>query len=76
MKMIQEDKKLHNLYEVRFLLTDIDRNLQKLDKIDPYGDLLENFAEFPDKEPVVTKRLLKMIQNDIDNYILTKQNAL
>lgn len=57
--------KLQQLVECYHLINQIDRLLDKLDKVDPYGDLVENFADFPDKYPPVTKRLLKMLNKDI-----------
>ncbi len=47
------------------LLKKIDYLLVELDKVDPYGDLLENFAEYPDKAPPVTKRLIKLVKSDL-----------
>jgi hypothetical protein len=43
----------------------IDRSLKRIEKIDPYGDMIENFADLPDKYPPCTKRLIKMIKKDL-----------
>jgi hypothetical protein len=47
------------------ILIEIDKLLKKLEVIDPYGDILENFAEFPDKYPSVTKRLIRSVKKDL-----------
>jgi hypothetical protein len=47
------------------ILIQIDRLLKKLEAVDPYGDMLENFAEFPKKYPPVTKRLIRMAKKDL-----------
>ena len=46
------------------ILIEIDRLLKKLAVVDPYGDMLENFAEFPKKYPPVTKRLIRIVKED------------
>jgi hypothetical protein len=46
-------------------LLKIDELLGAVERLDPYGDIIENFAEFPDKHPPVTKRLIKMIRKDL-----------
>jgi hypothetical protein len=58
------------MYKTRLIITlkilvEIDKLLIQLSKVDPYGDIMENFAEFPDKYPPVTKRLIKMVKNDL-----------
>ena len=47
------------------ILIQIDRLLKKLEAVDPYGDMLENFAEFPKKYPPVTKRLMRIVKKDL-----------
>ena len=47
------------------ILIQIDRLLKKLAVVDPYGDILENFAEFPYKYPPVTKRLIREVKKDL-----------
>jgi hypothetical protein len=47
------------------ILIEIDKLLKKLEAVDPYGDMLENFAEFPKKYPPVTKRLIRMVRKDL-----------
>ena len=47
------------------ILIEIDKLLKKLAAVDPYGDILENFAEFPKKYPPVTKRLIRMVKKDL-----------
>jgi hypothetical protein len=47
------------------ILIEIDRLPKKLAVVDPYGDMLENFAEFPKKYPPVTKRLIRMVKKDL-----------
>ena len=47
------------------ILVEIDRLLKKLEAVDPYGDMLENFAEFPYKYPSVTKRLIRLVKKDL-----------
>ena len=56
---------LFRLYQTLWTLEKIDYLLNQLNHIDPYGDILENFAEYPDKYPPVTKRLIKMVKADI-----------
>jgi len=46
----------------------IDKLLGKLSLADPYGDILENFAEFPKKHPPVTKRLIRIVKKDLRNF--------
>jgi hypothetical protein len=53
------------LVKVLEILIEIDRLLKKLAVVDPYGDMLENFAEFPKKYPPVTKRLIRMVKKDL-----------
>jgi hypothetical protein len=50
------------------ILQEIDKLLGKLSLADPYGDILENFAEFPKKYPPVTKRLIRIVKNDLINF--------
>jgi hypothetical protein len=47
------------------ILIQIDKLLAQLAVVDPYGDMLENFAEFPYKYPPVTKRLIRMVKKDL-----------
>jgi hypothetical protein len=47
------------------ILLEIDKLLTELSKVDPYGDMIENFAEFPGKYPPVTKRLIRMVKKDL-----------
>ena len=47
------------------ILIKIDRLLKRLAVVDPYGDMLENFAEFPYKYPPVTKKLMRMVKKDL-----------
>ena len=47
------------------ILIEIDKLLKKLAPIDPYGELLETFAEFPKKYPPVTKKLIRMVKKDL-----------
>jgi len=47
------------------ILIEIDKLLKKLEAVDPYGDILENFAEFPYKYPPVTKRLIRIVRKDL-----------
>ena len=47
------------------ILIQIDKLLKKLEAVDPYGDMLENFAEFPYKYPPVTKSLIRMVRKDL-----------
>ena len=46
------------------ILIHIDRLLKRLAVVDPYGDILGNFAEFPYKYPPVTKRLIRIVRKD------------
>jgi hypothetical protein len=55
-------ERLIKTYEI---LIQIDRLLKKLAVVDPYGDILENFAEFPYKYPPVTKRLIRIVRKDL-----------
>jgi hypothetical protein len=50
------------------ILQKIDKLLGKLSLADPYGDILENFAEFPKKHPPVTKRLIRIVKKDLRNF--------
>jgi hypothetical protein len=47
------------------ILVEIDKLITQLGMIDPYGDIVENFAEVPDKRPTVTKRLIRMVKKDL-----------
>jgi hypothetical protein len=47
------------------ILQEIDNLLYQLERNDPYGDIIENFAEFPYKYPPVTKRLIRMVKKDL-----------
>jgi hypothetical protein len=47
------------------ILVEIDKLLKQLAVVDPYGDMIENFAEFPYKYPPVTKRLIRMVKKDL-----------
>jgi hypothetical protein len=49
------------------ILKEIDKLLRKLEAVDPYGDMIENFAEFPKKYPPVTKRLIRLVKRDLVN---------
>ncbi len=53
------------LIKTHEILIQIDKLLAKLAVVDPYGDILENFAEFPYKYPPVTKRLIRMVKKDL-----------
>ncbi len=53
------------LLKAQEILIEIDRLLDQLAVVDPYGDMIENFAEFPDKYLPVTKRLIRMVKNDL-----------
>jgi hypothetical protein len=57
-------ERLIRTYEI---LKEIDKLLNKLEAVDPYGDIIENFAEFPQKYPPVTKRLIRMVRKDLVN---------
>jgi hypothetical protein len=50
------------------ILIEIDTLLKKLASVDPYGDMLENFAEFPTKYPPVTKRLIRIVKKDLRDF--------
>jgi len=50
------------------ILIEIDKLLKKLAAVDPYGDMLENFADFPTKYPPVTKRLIRMVRKDLRDF--------
>ena len=50
------------------ILIEIDKLLKKLASVDPYGDMLENFAEFPTKYPPVTKRLIRIVKKDLRDF--------
>jgi hypothetical protein len=50
------------------ILVEIDKLLKKLVIVDPYGDMLENFAEFPCKYPPVTKRLIRIVRKDLRSF--------
>ena len=54
-----------NLLRTLEVLQVIDKLLGRLSVIDPYGDILENFAEFPKKYPPVTKRLIRTVKKDL-----------
>ena len=56
------------------ILQKIDKLLTELKRVDPYGDLTENFAEYPNKCPLVTKRLIKMIKEDLQGAYFSKYN--
>lgn len=45
------------------ILKRIDKQLDQLDKYDPYGDMVRNFEDMIRKRH--TKRLIKMIQDDL-----------
>jgi len=48
------------------VLCKIDSLVARLDEVDPYGDLAENFSEpGGDKGIPVTRRLIKMIEDDL-----------
>ena len=53
------------LLKAKEILIEIDSLLSKLAVVDPYGDIIENFADFPDKYPPVTKRLIRMVEEDL-----------
>jgi hypothetical protein len=57
-------ERLIKAYEI---LKEIDKLLRKLEAVDPYGDMIENFAEFPKKYPPVTKRLIRLVKRDLVN---------
>jgi hypothetical protein len=59
---------LQRLTEMYRLLGVIEQAIQDLDKVDVYGDITENFAEFPDKTPLITERLKAMVNHDIQKY--------
>jgi hypothetical protein len=50
------------------ILIEIDKLLKKLAAVDPYGDMLENFAGFPTKYLPVTKRLIRMVRKDLRDF--------
>jgi len=45
------------------ILQKIDRLLNQLEKVDPYGDLVQNFEDIYRKRE--TKRLIKLIKGDL-----------
>lgn len=45
------------------ILQKIDRLLNQLEKVDPYGDMVENFENWDGQRH--TKRLIKMIRTDL-----------
>ena len=51
------------LREAKKILQTIDKELNKLEKADPYGDIVENFEDMYRKRH--TKRLIKMINKDL-----------
>ena len=53
------------LIKTLIILREIDKLLGQLERNDPYGDIIENFAEFHDKHPPVTKRLIRMVKKDL-----------
>lgn len=54
------------------ILKRIDKQLDQLDKYDPYGDMIENFEDTmswgESNEKRHTKRLIKLIQKDLRHY--------
>ena len=56
--------KKERLLQVKQQLIVIDGCLDAIDKIDPYGDIVENFCE-EDKSTRHTTRILEMIQQDL-----------
>ena len=62
-------ERLMKTYEI---LIQIDKLLVKLAAVDPYGDILENFADFPDKYPPVTKRLIRTVKKDLREEVKSK----
>jgi hypothetical protein len=46
------------------ILKKIDKLLTELQKVDPYGDIIENFCEW-DKRTRHTRRLIKEINQDL-----------
>lgn len=59
-------RKIH-LQEMKKILVKIDELLDKLDKVDAYGDIGENFCEDGGKMPEhrATRRLIKMVDKDL-----------
>ncbi len=51
----------------RDLLREINSKLTEIEKIDPYGDILENFCEL-DKTTRHTTRIIKQINSDLKEY--------
>ena len=52
------------LRELRSYLLGIDALLDKVEQVDPYGDVIENFQEL-DKETRHTRRIIAMIDEDL-----------
>jgi len=52
------------LEKVKNILESMDKLLVKLEKADPYGDMIENFQDTFDRE-LHTKRLLKLVNRDL-----------
>jgi len=52
----------------RDLLVQIDKLLNQLEKIDPYGDMIENFAD-EDKHTRITSRLIGQINGDLGRKV-------
>lgn len=51
------------------ILKRIDKQLDQLDKYDPYGDMVENFEDRLswENERRHTRRLIKLLQKDLSN---------
>ena len=47
----------------RSVLIDIDKLLDELERVDPYGDMVENFCDFDKVRH--TKRLIELIDEDL-----------
>lgn len=58
------EKTRSRLIKTRMLLEKIDRLLDEIDYVDPYGDIVENFCE-EDKTTRHTTRIIRMIDDDL-----------
>lgn len=57
---------------VNELLFSIHKILDKLEELDPYGDVIENFQDTDGTK--VTTRLMEMIKNDMESEYWKKQS--
>lgn len=60
------------LIVVKACLKRINRELDVIEKLDPYGDILENFCE-EDKRSRHTDRIIKMIDKDLKKALKKHQ---